>query len=113
MKQSDLEAAMLLHIRVNELPAPETEYKFHPKRKWRFDLAWPVHMLAVEVEGGVWRGGRHTTGKGFTDDCEKLNEAIILGWRVLRVTGDQIDDGSAIDWLRRALEQQGAHAAPW
>ena len=113
MKQSDLEATMLLHIRVNELPAPETEYKFHPKRKWRFDLAWPGHMLAVEVEGGVWRGGRHTTGKGFTADCEKLNEAIILGWRVLRVTGDQIDDGSAIDWLRRALGRQGALAAPW
>jgi len=40
-------------------------------------------MLAVEVDGGTWTGGRHTRGAGFEADCEKLNAAVIAGFRVL------------------------------
>ena len=57
MSQSDLEATMALHIRANELPEPEREYRFAPPRRWRFDFAWPAAMLALEVEGGVWSTG--------------------------------------------------------
>lgn len=60
------------------------EHRFHPTRKWRFDFAFLAQRLAVEVEGGVWAGGRHTRGSGFLGDCEKYNEATRLGWRVLR-----------------------------
>ena len=112
MSQSDLEAEMALFIRVNNLPEPEREYRFHPKRRWQFDFAWPGVMLALEVEGGVYSGGRHTTGSGFTGDCEKYNEALIRGWRVLRVTGEQVESGAALDWVRRALGVQGGEAAP-
>ena len=113
MSQSDLETTMALHIRANELPEPEREYRFAPPRRWRFDFAWPAAMLALEVEGGVWSTGGHTSGKGFTDDCEKMNEALIRGWRVLRVTGQQVKSGAAVDWLRRALATQGAERAPF
>lgn len=65
---------------------PEREYRFHPERKWRFDFAWPEHMLAVEIDGGAWTGGRHVRGSGFTRDCEKMTEAALMGWRVLRLT---------------------------
>lgn len=60
------------------------EYKFHPTRRWRFDFAKPDEKIAVECEGGVWTGGRHTRGSGFVKDTEKYNQAAILGWRVLR-----------------------------
>lgn len=113
MTMSDLEASMLLHIRVNGLPEPLREYRFHPKRRWRFDMAWPDDRVALEVEGGVYTGGRHTRGRGFQEDCVKYNEAALLGWTVLRVTGEQIDDGSALDWLRRALTVQGAERPPF
>lgn len=113
MSKSDLEATLALHLRANDFPAYETEYKFHPKRRWRFDMAWVDDKLAVEIDGGVWSGGRHTRGDGFIKDCEKLNEAVILGWRVIRVTADQIHDGSAIDWLRRLMFEQGAEVAPF
>jgi very-short-patch-repair endonuclease len=66
------------------------EYRFHPTRKWRFDFAWPENKRAMEVEGGVWTGGRHTRGSGFLKDCEKYNAAASLGWRVFRFTPIQV-----------------------
>jgi hypothetical protein len=72
-------------------------------RMWRFDFAWPAHMLAVEVDGGTWAGGRHTRGAGFERDCEKVNEAVLRGWRVLRFTTKQVDSGEALAWIERAL----------
>jgi very-short-patch-repair endonuclease len=84
------------------------ELRFHPVRKWRFDLAHPGVQLAVEVEGGVWRGGRHTRGTGFSSDCEKYAEALILGWSVLRVTTDQVKSGQALQWIERAITWRDA-----
>ena len=68
------------------LPQPVTEHRFHPERKWRFDYAWPDAKVALEVEGGVWTGGRLTSSAGFLKDMEKYNAAARLGWRVLRCT---------------------------
>lgn len=91
-----------LQIRAVGLPRPVEEYRFC-KRRWRFDLAWVDRKLAVEIEGGVYSHGRHTRGKGFTRDCEKYNEAVILGWRVLRVTTGMVNDGTALTYVERAL----------
>lgn len=65
-------------------PDAVSEFRFHPSRKWRADFAIPSAKLLVEVDGGVWSGGRHTRGAGFVGDCEKLNAAACLGYRVLR-----------------------------
>ncbi len=96
-----------------------TEYRFHPKRRWRFDLVLelttlppirvgaPPPRIAVEMEGLVWATGgksRHTTPAGYTKDCEKYAEALIMGWRVLRVTQGQVKDGSAAEWVRRLFQ---------
>ncbi len=56
------------------------EHKFALPRKWRFDWCFPHAMLAIEIDGQ----GRHQTYVGFRGDCEKLNAAVELGWRVLR-----------------------------
>ena len=108
MKKSLLEELFLRHIEDARLPLPETEYRFHPVRRWRFDLAFP-HLtggpLAVEIEGGTWmRKSRHTSGAGFAKDAEKYNEAALLGWRVLRFTTDMVQDGRAIAMLVRAFQ---------
>jgi len=100
---SDLEDILAYQIRVAGLPEPEREYKFHPTRRWRFDFAWPERHMAVEVEGGKWTRGRHTRPGGFEADCEKYNAAALLGWCVLRVTADMINDGRAIDTIREAI----------
>jgi hypothetical protein len=79
-------SAIFLALLKKEGLVPVTEHKFHPTRKWRFDYAFPDSMVAVEVEGGVWTGGRHTSGAGFIKDMEKYNTALLHGWRVYRVT---------------------------
>lgn len=66
------------------------EYRFHPMRRWRFDYALPAFRVAVEIEGGVWTGGRHTSSVGFLKDIEKYNTATAMGWSLLRfASGDQ------------------------
>lgn len=103
----------LLALRSICLDAPEREWRFHPDRKWQFDLAYPEVKVAFEVEGanfpfrdpktGEMTVGRHLRGKGYERDIEKYNEAALLGWKVIRTTGDQIDDGSFARWALRAL----------
>lgn len=84
---------------------PLTEHKFHVTRRWRFDYAWPEHQLALEVEGGVWVGGRHTSGAGFVKDMEKYNEAACMGWRIIRCQPRQLCTMHTVETLRRALNQ--------
>ena len=88
-------------------PGYTTELKFHPTRKWRFDYAWEAKKIAVEVHGGVHQQGRHTRGKGFTTDREKMNEAALLGWTVIEVTPEHIKSGQLAKWLTRAFQSRG------
>ena len=87
------------------LPDPATELLFHPKRKWRFDYAWPTRMIALEVHGGIHSGGRHTRGRGFVEDRAKMNEAALLGWTVLEVTPEHIKSGQLRAWLLADFNQ--------
>lgn len=100
---SDLEDTLEFHMQAIGLPEWKREYKFHPKRKFRFDFAFLPFKLGVEVQGGTHKGGRHTTGVGYARDCEKLNLACIQGWRVLYVTSDMVKDGRALDYVMQAL----------
>lgn len=95
---------MAFQIKAARLPVPEREHRFHPKRKWRLDFAWPDHGWALEVEGGTWVKGAHTRGKKFEMDCNKYAEAALAGWRVLRVTTDMVRRGEALAYVERALK---------
>lgn len=79
------------------------ELKFHPTRRWRFDYAIPAHKIALEVEGGVWTGGRHTRAKGFLGDMEKYNQATLMGWRIFRITPTELYRASTISMLKNAI----------
>lgn len=72
-------------------PEPATQHRFCDFRRWRFDFAWPERMVAVEIQGGHWSGGRHVRGKGYQADCEKHNAATLRGWRLLHFTSDDLD----------------------
>ncbi len=100
---SALVDTLLWQIKAAKMPKPTQEHRFFPPRRWRFDLSWPRMMVAVEVEGGIWMNGRHSRGKGFENDCIKYNAAALLGWKVLRVTGGMIEDGSALKTIEQAM----------
>lgn len=101
-----MQTDLLTQIRVAGLPEPEAEYPFAYdwERDWRFDFCWHDRMVAVEVEGGGWKRGRHHRPKGYEADCEKYNEAALLGWKVFRFTTDMVRDGRALALLERVLK---------
>jgi very-short-patch-repair endonuclease len=78
------------------------EFKFHPVRKWRFDFLL-AKGIAVEVDGGIWSLGRHVRGSGMEEDNIKINEAALMGYRVLRFSTGQVKSGVAIETIKRAF----------
>lgn len=85
------------------IPEPQTEYRFHPVRKWRFDYAWPEQQVALESDGGVWINGGHNRGSGWIKDTEKRNCAASLGWRILRFQPKELTSTAAIDLIKLTL----------
>lgn len=82
----------------------QAEYRFHAKRRWRFDFAIPDIKLAIEHEGGIWIYGRHVRGKGYIGDLEKYNAATLLGWSILRYHRGSIYDGTALSEIESAVQ---------
>ena len=81
------------------------EYQFHDTRKWRFDFALTDWFIGIEVEGGIFSQGRHTRGKGYTNDLLKYNAAVTLGWLVLRYTTAQINS-NVIDDIHKIMDRR-------
>ena len=111
------QAELLLAVQLEQAGIPfEREFAFAKSmgRRWRADFIVPfpsmphgtmtlLPSIFVEIDGGGYVGGRHSTGKGIEADAEKASAAAILGYRVIRVTPRQVEDGRALDWIRQAL----------
>ena len=103
------EELFAMHLTAYKIPFSR-EHEFADGRKWRFDfiIIGEEHghkLIAVEIEGGTWKVGRHTSGKGYAADLDKYNTASFLGWHVYRFTTEQVSSGAAIDFLRKCLNQ--------
>ena len=86
-KKATLEERFLLAWEEHGYPNSDItrEHKFHPKRRWKFDFAFPTFKVAVEIEGlGAGGMGRHQRVGGLVKDAEKYNMAAEMGWTVLR-----------------------------
>lgn len=79
------------------------QHAYSHERAWRIDFAWPARKLAVEVEGGIWKQGRHTRGSGFKADTDKYNRLEADGWTVLRFEDSAINSGEALNVIMRQL----------
>jgi very-short-patch-repair endonuclease len=91
--KSPCEEAFALAWKVLEGPPYTREFKFAFPRLWRFDFAWPEAKIAVEIDGGIHEGagrGRHMRQGGYEKDAEKMANAALMGWRVVRCTPSMI-----------------------
>jgi hypothetical protein len=88
------------------LPIPTPEFKFANDRKFRFDYCWQTEMVALEVEGGVWKAGRHTRGSGFIKDMEKYNLAACKGYRLIRTVPTELCTMKTIELIKEALQTE-------
>lgn len=120
---SDAEVLLALHMRANGIEAVR-EYRFAAEacggagrglrgrlekeglRDWRADFAILARRLLVEVEGGGWTGGRHTRGVGFSNDLQKYDSAMRLGWTVYRCDPEMIRSGRAIETILMILGRE-------
>jgi hypothetical protein len=85
------------------------EFKFHDKRDWRIDfyIEYGDVCLAVEVEGGVYTGGRHTTPKGFLGDMEKYNQLALYRIWLYRVIPDNLNSKETISNILKLISYDG------
>ncbi len=133
LRKASLENIMAALIETAGLPHPQAEFRFHPKRMWRFDFAFIDYKVAVEVEGGAYAnpvycrscgarvtyvgtdgriipllmGGRHNFGAGYEKDVEKYNEAAIHGWLLVRMTAKLVRSKKGLEFIARALKERG------
>ncbi|MDC4413906.1 DUF559 domain-containing protein [Acinetobacter baumannii] len=99
------EVLLATHLRACKIGF-EQEYKFHPNRKWRADFLITGTKILIEVEGGIWSGGRHTRGKGYIGDMEKYNSAAMMGFTVLRFSTEQVKAGVAIKQIEQLVGEK-------
>lgn len=113
--RSDAEIAFAWQVKfATDIADPIPAYQFDLVRKWKFDFAWPDVHVAVEIEGGIWRGrgrgsltagntgGAHSHPLNILRDIEKYNHAARAGWRILRFTPDMVKNGEALAFLGTA-----------
>ena len=126
MQNPDTRTILAL-LQAHGFPRPETEYRFHGERRWRFDFAWPTARVALEKEGGIYQGagqrcsccrqpigGAHRSTRGILRDIEKYNAATALAWHVVRQPPDRVLRLSSLKLhpdFRRAVFSKIRHKA--
>ena len=97
-----LDSFVLLCV-AHGLPEPDVEVVFAPGRRYRADYCWRAARVIVERNGGIWKKGGHSSGKGIMRDYEKSNLAQLLGWRLFSFTPQQLNSGEAVEFLKQVF----------
>lgn len=92
----------------------ETQYPFHPTRKFRADFAiWPTAEkgcppLLVEVNGAKYgKPGAHQRVDGLDRDYRRAAEALKLGMQMISVSYRMVQDGTALATIEELLGVSG------
>ncbi len=109
--RSDLEARFLTFLDEAFLPRPVTNAAVRLQNRWiECDCLWRMQGLIVELDGRRF----HSTADAYERDRLRDRELHGAGWRVVRVTWRQLEQGAealARD-LRRLLEPDPGTALP-
>lgn len=105
---SSFENLFTFQLKAAGIEQPERQHRFAAQhgREWRWDFAWPSKMIAVEIQGGIWKrgGGAHSHPTDILRNMLKYNAAAALGWRLLQFSTDQVKSGDALQYTERVLE---------
>ncbi|MCL2653658.1 MAG: hypothetical protein FWD63_07740 [Propionibacteriaceae bacterium] len=83
--ESPMETRLRLALVAAGLDCPLVDYPFQPfprSKEYRFDMAYPAQMLAVEYDGGV-----HADPLKMRDDRTRRRLLEDAGWRIITATG--------------------------
>ena len=98
---SELEAVFALQLMTANVKFQQ-EYQAIPGRRYRWDFAIePIDdtRLLIELNGGTWTKGGHSTGGGIQRDYAKANAAVCHGFRQLTFTAQDVHDLTALDMV--------------
>ena len=104
MAKSDLENLFAFQLDALGLTGYLREYPAVKGRKFRFDFCYEDAKLLIEINGGTFTKGAHSTGTGIRRDYEKNNLAQLAGWRCLMFDGEMVRSGEAVEIVRKALQ---------
>lgn len=96
------------------LPPMLVQWRFtnskHPNtaaRKWRCDFVFPEYFVMVEIDGGIWIKGAHGHPIDIIRNMAKQNDAMLLGFTVLRFTPAEARNGRAVTFTQTVLKGKG------
>lgn len=115
-KRSKPEAELELQLRAM-LPTHgwcyQEQYPWNPHRQFAADVAiWPCPEdarmgnlpLLVEIDGAKKGApGAHQRVDGIDYDCRRQADALVLGYRVLRVSSRMVRDGTALQYIEQLM----------
>ena len=52
-----------------KLPKPVRNFRFHKTRRFEIDWAWPDLRMGIDIQGGIWNGGKHGRPSGIVRAC--------------------------------------------
>jgi very-short-patch-repair endonuclease len=104
--ESPLETQVLRLLRDAGLPIPRLQYVVQDGDRFiaRLDFAYPDDLVAIEADGFRY----HDQRQRFDDERARGNEIEAMGWHVLRITSQHLEQDSdgVVTWVRRALKRQ-------
>lgn len=83
----------------------EREYRAIPGRRFRYDFAFVEDKLLIEINGGIYRyNPSHASAGNIRRDYEKLDMAVLYGWRQLIFAPDMVQSGWALTITENVLK---------
>lgn len=68
------------------------------RRPYVGDFVWPDARVVVEIQGGTWKKGGHSSGTGIQRDAIKALTAAAGGWVVVGLTAEMVGRHADV-WL--------------
>lgn len=84
-----------------------SKYPNTAARKWRADFFFPDFGLICEIDGGIWIRGAHGHPSDILRNMAKQNDAMLLGFTVLRFIPREVKSGHAVQFTQLALQAKG------